>query len=290
MEIIDFIFDYIRLAQITDYIDIAIVAWIIYFFLRYIKGTQAEGSVKGVGLLLVGTLISDGLNLNTINYLLENLFQVGLIALVVVFQPELRKILERMGKTRFYKHNNHEEDGEDEIFIHEIVTACERLSKEREGALIVFERQDNLTEIIESGVLVDSKITAELVRNIFYPKAPLHDGAMIIRDGKIAAAACILPLSDNHNISKDLGTRHRASVGMTERTDSLCVVVSEESGAISVASKGMLKRHLSSSVLHKILRYELISDEKDDKNTGITDKVINFMKNYFVKIFSSEER
>lgn len=290
MEIIDFIFDYIRLAQITDYIDIAIVAWIIYFFLRYIKGTQAEGSVKGVGLLLVGTLISDGLNLNTINYLLENLFQVGLIALVVVFQPELRKILERMGKTRFYKHNNHEEDGEGEIFIHEIVTACERLSKEREGALIVFERQDNLTEIIESGVLVDSKITAELVRNIFYPKAPLHDGAMIIRDGKIAAAACILPLSDNHNISKDLGTRHRASVGMTERTDSLCVVVSEESGAISVASKGMLKRHLSSSVLHKILRYELISDEKDDKNTGITDKVINFMKNYFVKIFSSEER
>lgn len=284
MELIQFILTYIRLAQITDYIDIAIVAWIIYLVLKLIRGTSAERSTKGVALLLISTLLSGAFNLNTINYILENLTQIGLLAVVVVFQPELRKILERMGKANFYKYSNQSEEmSEGELFIQQIVDACTRLSKEREGALIVFERDDNLNDIIESGVLVDGQITSELVRNIFYPKAPLHDGAMVIRDGKISAAACILPLSNNSNISTDLGTRHRASVGMTEFTDSICVVVSEETGAISVASKGMLKRHLSTDLLYKLLCFELLPKNEDTENTGFVVNITKFIKNVLIK-------
>lgn len=282
MEFLDFIFAYVRLAQITDYIDIAIVSSIIYFILKKIRGTSAERSIKGTGILLIITLLSSGLNLNTINYILENLTQVGLVALVVVFQPELRKILERMGKTSFYLFNTqNEEISAGEIFISEIVTACERLSEEREGALIVFQREDKLNDVIDSGVRIDATITAELVRNIFYPKAPLHDGAMVVKNGKIAAAACILPLSNNTNISTDLGTRHRASVGMTEYTDSICVVVSEETGAISVSTKGMLKRHLSKEILYKLLRYELLREKEEAEKPSVFVKTVRYISALF---------
>ncbi len=283
MEFINFILTYIRLAQITDFIDIAIVAWIIYLFLKLIRGTNAERSVKGVALLLFATLVSSVFNLNTINYILENLTQIGLIAVVVVFQPELRKILERMGKANFSLYNSQSEElSAEEIFIQEIVIACERLSEEREGALIVFEREDKLQDIIDTGVMINAKITSELVRNIFYPKAPLHDGAMIVRNGKIESAACILPLSNNTNISTDLGTRHRASVGMTEYTDAICVVVSEETGAMSVSTKGMLKRHLSKEILHKLLKYELLQEEEEEENDGLFSKIFNFIS-YSIK-------
>lgn len=290
MEILDTFFLYIKLAQLTDIIDIGIVASIIYFVLKRIKGTSADRTIKGLALLFLVMLMSSVLQLNTINYILSNLTQVGLVAVVVVFQPELRKILEKMGKTKFYRHGlQGEVMSAGEVFINEIVVACDRLSKEREGALIVFEKEDNLAEIIESGVIINSKITSELVRNIFYPKAPLHDGAMVIRNGKIAAAACILPLSNNHNISSDLGTRHRAAVGMTEYTDSICVVVSEETGAISVASKGMLKRHLTQNILHKLLRYELLSDKTNSPEQNIVIKVMNFTDAMYKKYFDKEK-
>lgn len=280
MDGLEFLMTYIKLAQFTDIIDIAIVASILYFILKRIKGTSAERSIKGVAVLLLITLFSEILKLNTINYILENLTQIGLIAVVVVFQPELRKILEKMGKTKFYRHSTGEETSDGEIFINEIVVACERMSQAREGALIVFEREDSLSDIAESGVAVNAKISTELVRNIFYPKAPLHDGAMIVKNGKIAAAACILPLSNNHNISTDLGTRHRAAVGMTEYTDSLCIVVSEETGSISVASQGMLKRHLTNNILHKLLRYELLSEKESVLNQDIIAKITNFFKSH----------
>ncbi|MFI3226902.1 MAG: diadenylate cyclase CdaA [Clostridia bacterium] len=289
MEFVNFLLTYIKLAQFTDIIDVGIVASILYFILKRIKGTSAERSIKGVALLLLITLLSSILNLNTINYILENLTQVGLVAVVVVFQPELRKILERMGKTKFYRHNSGDENSAGEIFINEIVTACERMSEAREGALIVFEREDSLEDIIESGVIVNAKISTELVRNIFYPKAPLHDGAMIVRNGRIAAAACILPLSNNHNISTDLGTRHRAAVGTTELNDAICVVVSEETGAISVSSKGMLKRHLTKNILQKLLRYELLSEQENVLNQGIVAKIINYIKVNINKQKASKE-
>lgn len=291
MELIDFISMYIKLIQITDIIDISIVATVIYLILKYIKGTSAYRLIKGVAVLFIITLSSGALQLNTINYILENFMQVGLLSAVVVFQPELRKFLESIGKTKFYRSNLNDnlQISAGEIFINEIVLACERLSKEHEGALIVFERQDNLSDIIQSGVFINSKITSELVRNIFYPKAPLHDGAMVIKNGKIAAAACILPLSNNHNISTDLGTRHRASVGMTEITDALCIVVSEETGSISVASKGMLKRHLSKDLLHKLLRYELLRDKNEIKNESLALKIINYITNYYKQHFSKNE-
>lgn len=262
MEFISFITGYARTTQLTDYIDIGIVATCTYMLLTRIKGTSAERLLKGVGMLLITMLISSVFKLNSINYILEQLTQVGIISLVIVFQPELRRILERIGKATFYKSEFEEELTDDEIVIHSIVEACLRLSNEKEGALIVFVREDDITEIISSGVLINAKVSAELIRNIFYPKAPMHDGAMIIKNGKVTAAACILPLSQNQSISKDLGTRHRAAVGMSENTDALCVVVSEETGSISVSSKGMLKRHLSKNTLTKLLMIEM-NNEKE---------------------------
>lgn len=264
MELFDFVSGYIMITQLTDIIDIGLVATLIYMILTKIKGTSAERLLKGVAMLLVAMLISSVFKLNSINYILEQLTQVGLIALVIVFQPELRKILERIGKATFYKSEFDEEMTDEEVVITSIVEACVRLSKEKEGALIVFERNDNIAEIIASGVRLNAKVTSELIRNVFYPKAPMHDGAMVIRDGQITAAACILPLSQNQSISKDLGTRHRAAVGMTESTDSLCVVVSEETGSISVSSKGMLKRHLSKATLTKLLMFELTSEKENE--------------------------
>ena len=269
MDILSFITGYIRSAQITDIIDIAVVATFTYVVLKRIKGTSAERLLKGIGVLLLLMFLASVFQLNSIIYLLENLTQVGLISLVVVFQPELRKMLEKMGKTKFYKSAPDEEMSEGELIINAIVDACLRLSESKEGALIVFEKEDSIREVIASGVQTNAKVSSELIRNIFYPKAPLHDGAMIIQDGKIVASACILPLSKNQNISKDLGTRHRAAVGMTENTDALCVIVSEETGAISVSSKGMLKRHLSKEILKKLLTYELIRKEEKQDEKGL---------------------
>lgn len=287
MEFIDFIISYIKLAQITDIVDIFIVSTIIYFILNRIRRTSSERLLKGVAVILLATLFSEILNLNTINYILANIMQVGLIAIVIIFQPEARKMLERMGKTRFYKYGSQTEElSEGEIIINEVADACKRMADAKEGALIVFEREDNIKDIVETGIKIEAKITSELVRNIFYPKAPLHDGAMVINNGKIQAASCILPLSDNQSISKDLGTRHRAAVGMTEFNDSICVIVSEETGAISVSSKGMLKRHLSQELLKKLLKYELLDNETVEKTT-MMENIMQYIGKYLTK--SSKE-
>lgn len=288
MDIINFLNGYLSLATLTDVIDIAIVATFIYLILRKIRGTSAERLLKGVAVLLVVTLFSEILSLNTINYILENLTQVGLISLVVVFQPELRKILERMGKTKLYR-TNHEELSEIEIIINQVVDATHRLSDAREGALIVFEKEDSLKEVIESGVIIKSEVKSELLRNVFYPKAPLHDGALVIKDGQINSVACILPLSKNQNISNDLGTRHRAAVGITETTDSICVIVSEETGAISISSKGMLKRHLTIDMLKKLLAYELIKKEDKKAKNTLYRRVDRLLTRFFDKNFDEEK-
>lgn len=255
--------NYIKTIGITDILDILIVAVILYQFFMLVSRTNSARIARGIAVLLVVLWLSGVLHLNMINYLLRKAVEIGLIALVVLFQPELRRLLEKMGSSRRLKGFFGGElqtlnmDG----VITQTVLACADMSRSRTGALIVFERDNQLTEPISTGTLVDASVTAELLKNIFFVKAPLHDGAVIIRDGRIAAAGCMLPMSGNLNLSKELGMRHRAGIGMSERSDAVVVIVSEETGAISAAVDGMLKRHLSTETLETLLRRELLPEE-----------------------------
>lgn len=255
--------NYIKTIGITDILDILIVAVILYQLFMLVSRTNSARIARGIAVLLVVLWLSGVLHLNMINYLLRKAVEIGLIALVVLFQPELRHLLEKMGSSRRLKGFFGGElqtlnmDG----VITQTVLACADMSRSRTGALIVFERDNQLTEPISTGTLVDASVTAELLKNIFFVKAPLHDGAVIIRDGRIAAAGCMLPMSGNLNLSKELGMRHRAGIGMSERSDAVIVIVSEETGAISAAVDGMLKRHLSTETLETLLRRELLPEE-----------------------------
>lgn len=255
--------NYIKTIGITDILDILIVAVILYQLFMLVSRTNSARIARGIAVLLVVLWLSGVLHLNMINYLLRKAVEIGLIALVVLFQPELRRLLEKMGSSRRLKGFFGGElqtlnmDG----VITQTVLACADMSRSRTGALIVFERDNQLTEPISTGTLVDASVTAELLKNIFFVKAPLHDGAVIIRDGRIAAAGCMLPMSGNLNLSKELGMRHRAGIGMSERSDAVIVIVSEETGAISAAVDGMLKRHPSTETLETLLRRELLPEE-----------------------------
>ena len=202
-----------------------------------------------------------------ISWLLRNALSVGVFAVVVIFQPELRRLLEQIGKGNLSRMLIPDTDPDVvESMIVATVSACADMSRTKTGALIVFERKERLGEIIATGTRVDAAPSAELIKNIFFKNSPLHDGAMIVRAGRVCAAGCVLPLSGNQGLSRDLGTRHRAAVGMSETADSVLVVVSEETGAISVAIGGMLKRHLSPEILQKMLESELLGDELRSKN------------------------
>ena len=208
--------------------------------------------------------LSGEMHLYTVNYLLRNMVQIGLIALVVLFQPEIRRFLERLGTgspiTRLL---NGSQNQTTETAITQVVMACAELSATKTGALIIFERDNRLDEQIRTGTIINADVSAELLKNIFYPKAPLHDGAVIIRSGRIQAGGCMLPLSNNATLSRDLGMRHRAGIGMSEVTDALVVIVSEETGGISIAESGMLKRHLTKETFEKLLRNALMTDEEE---------------------------
>ncbi|MBS6545861.1 MAG: diadenylate cyclase CdaA [Clostridiaceae bacterium] len=262
---------YIKNGSVTDLIDILIVAFLIYHLLRFVRGTSAERLLKGVVILMAAQIFASAVHLNTISYVLEMTFSVGALILAVVFQPELRRLLEQIGMGRVTKLLVRRESGETEIdfAISQTVLACESMSWSRTGALMVFERNERLGEIMKSGTRIDAEPSAELIKNIFYPKSPLHDGAMVLRDGRIHSAACVLPLSKNLNLSRDLGTRHRSAVGMSENSDAVVVVVSEETGAISVAIGGMLKRQLDPETLRKILEAELIPETSEKKKKGM---------------------
>ncbi|MDP4108524.1 MAG: diadenylate cyclase CdaA [Bacillota bacterium] len=271
MDLLNFIMQYLKLATVWDVVDILTVAYLLYRVVKLIRDTSAERLLKGIVFLLIVMQLSEWLNLNVINFILKNLMQLGFLAIIIVFQPELRKMLEQVGKNRlstiFYRDAD---TNEIQRSIFQTVEAASSMSWSKIGALIVFERNDKLGDIIKTGTLVDAEISSELVKNVFYPKAPLHDGAMIIRDARIISAGCVLPLSENPNLSRELGTRHRAAVGISERSDALCVVVSEETGAISVASGGMLKRHLAPETLEKLLMKEFIpTPNENTKSKGI---------------------
>lgn len=248
---------------INNIIDILIVSVVIYKVLMLVKETRAEQLIKGIIILLIALKFSEWANLVVIHFLLRNTVTIGAVALLIVFQPELRKALEYLGRSKFLKQSFMEfMDEEVEDHIHELIEAISTLSRTKTGALIVMEQQAPLLDIAQTGTRLDSRITAELVQNIFFPNSPLHDGAMIIRKGRIEAAGCILPLSDSNFISKELGTRHRAALGLVENTDAFVLIVSEETGTISVARDGKLIRHLDGKALEKLLRGEMIKEQK----------------------------
>ena len=253
--------------QWTDLVDIALVAFLIYKLLPLIRTPSTMRIARAVLAVVVVAWLTEILHLYTVNFILEQFMAVGLLAVVVLFQPELRRMMDRLGSVKLRSLLGitakpvQEMDG----IISQSVMACEVMSRERVGALMVFAREARLDEYIKTGTPIDGQVSEQLIRNIFFPKAALHDGAMIIRDGKIAAAGCVLPLSESNRLSADLGTRHRAGVGMSENSDAVVVIVSEETGTISVAVGGMLKRHLAPQTLERLLRNELCPKQEEEK-------------------------
>lgn len=267
----------IRAIGIWDFVDIAIVAVLIYQVIKLIRETRAMQLAKGLLLLLLMYFVAYNLNMKTVRFIMQNLVATGVLALVIIFQPELRRLLERMGSKALpsFGAKPLETLGMDNV-ISQTIAACTQLSTTKTGALIVFERSVTLDEQMRSGTTINSDVTAELLKNIFYPKAPLHDGAVVIRDGRIAAAGCVLPLTNNTNLSPDLGTRHRAGIGMSEHSDAVIVIVSEETGGISIAVDGMLKRRLSPETFEAILRSELLPAEEQQRRRW--DTFVDFVK------------
>lgn len=252
---------------ITDILDILIVAFLIYKITNMIHSTSAARVAKGIILILVITWLTDVLRFHVINYILSMILELGFIALVIMFQPELRRALERFGGKNMMRSlvNSETPKGDVEKAILATVSACETMSKERVGVLLVFERETPLEEFFKTGTRIDAQTTEQLLKNLFFPKAALHDGAVIIREGRVAAAGCVMPLSENTHLSSDLGTRHRAGIGTSEVSDAVVVIVSEETGTISVAIGGMLKRHLAPQMLERLLTSELVRDEAAKK-------------------------
>ena len=274
--ILNYLLNFIQTVTIGDILDIAIIAFIIYKILSLVRKTNSANVIKGIIFLLAVMFLSQLLHLTVVNYLLGSTFEFGILSLIVLFQPELRRLLEQFGSSGnlkdFFGHPIKFQALDNAIT--QTVLACTDMARTRTGALLVFERSISLDAYIKTGTIVDASPAAELIKNIFYDKAPLHDGAVIIRDGRVAGAACMLPLSSNSNISRDLGMRHRAGIGMSERSDAVVAIVSEETGAISVAIEGMLKRGLSPDTFEKLLRNELMPAEPEKKGwlSGIVNK------------------
>lgn len=274
MDVLNFIWQDIRLITVWDIIDILIVASLVFYLLKIVKDTAAAYLLKGVVVLFLVFMISSFLKLNIITFILRSIFQIGILAIIIVFQPELRTVLHKFGTShhlRLFKSQDKTDYQAIRLTIAKTVEAVNRMSWDKVGALIVFEREDNISSVANLGTHIDAETSAELLKNIFYPKSPLHDGAVIISNGRIKAAGCILPLTANHNISKELGTRHRAALGMSETYDSIVVVVSEENSAISLASGGVLKRHLAPETLEKILCDELLPKVDNSEKPTIID-------------------
>lgn len=262
---------------VADVIDILIVAYLINKAIWFVRRTNSYNLAKGLILILVVLGVSEFTHLTMINFVLRKAVELGLIALLILFQPELRRVLERMGSS--FSTSRRAESPVIQTAIAQTVLACTDMSESKTGALLIFERNVKLGTIMSTGTIINADVTAELIKNLFYNKAPLHDGAVIIRGGRVTAAGCVLPLTQSQNLSKDLGMRHRAGIGLSEQSDAVVIIVSEETGAISVAIDGMLKRHLSAQMLDKLLHSELVSDEEDTENkNGFTAMVRRLFK------------
>jgi diadenylate cyclase len=271
--------NYMQTIGIADIVDILIVAFLIYRLILLTRKTNSYNLAKGLLLFLIALWMAEILELNMISFILRKATELGVVVLVILFQPELRHILEKIG-SRFSSRSNME-DPEVTSAITQTVMACADMAESRTGALIVFERYVSLQSVISTGTVIDSEVSSELLKNIFYNQAPLHDGAVIVRDGRIAAAGCVLPLSSSTTISKDLGMRHRAGIGISEQSDALAVIVSEETGSISCAVDGTLKRHLKPQVVDRLLRKELTSDTMEQEES-------NFFMKLAKKLFANK--
>lgn len=257
-----------RTFEVRHLIDIAILSVAIYKLLWMLRTTSSGRVFRGIIILLIALWLSSSLQLYAISYLLSTALEWGLVVIVVLFQPEIRRFLERMGSSKlginFFAHTEETTDDLD-LAILETVRAYTSMSKDKVGGLMVFERGDLLDDAIKTGAPLDCRVSRDLLNNLFWNKAPLHDGAVIVRNGRIVAAGCMLPLSSNSNLSRDLGMRHRAGIGISEQSDAVVVLVSEETGSIGVAVGGMLKRHLAPETLETHLRNDLLTEEKEDK-------------------------
>lgn len=239
--------------SIMDLVDILLVAGIVYGLLRLTSKTRASQVFKGLGFFIVLAWVCKLLGLSTVNWLLSSFIDAGAVLLVVIFQPEIRRAFEKVGRGGLFENPFVAEDSSSRPYIEEIERAILNMSIRKIGALMVFEKKTGLKDVIESGNLIDARISSELIENIFFPNSPMHDGAMILRGEKIVAAGCFLPLSDNRQISSELGTRHRAAMGISELSDAYVLIVSEETGVISLAHEGTMTRYLDRKALHAIL-------------------------------------
>ncbi|WP_066370831.1 diadenylate cyclase CdaA [Neobacillus fumarioli] len=245
---------------ISSAVDILLVWFVIYKLINIIKGTKAVQLLKGILVILVVRILSDFLGLTTMSWIMQQLITYGFLAIIIIFQPELRRALEQLGRGRFFSRGTSSIENGQERTVEAIVKATEYMAKRRIGALISIERETGMSDYIETGIALNSQISSELLINIFIPNTPLHDGAVIIQKNNVAAAACYLPLSESPFISKELGTRHRAALGISEVTDSVTVVVSEETGGISMTKNGKLHRDLSTEEFKQLLTSELVTN------------------------------
>ena len=278
-EIMDTGLELAKLIGIFDIIDIAIIAFVVYHIFRFIRKSRSGQVAKAIVIIVVAMAVANLMHLRVVSFFLNNAVELGLITLVIIFQPEIRRFLERMGSGRLKELFMAEtSSGEVETAIEETVKAYVTMSKDKVGALMVFERKTLLDDVLKTGVAMDARITAELLKNLFWNKAPLHDGAVIVRNGRIIGAGCMLPMSGNVNLSRDLGMRHRAGIGISESSDAVVAIVSEETGSISVAINGMLKRHLTPETLEKLLRTELMPEIDEKKTNTAAAKLSDLFK------------
>lgn len=269
----DYAIKFISIMSISDFFDIFIVAIAVYYFMIAIKGTRAIQLVKGIFIIIAAYLLSDILRLNTLHYILSALVQVAMFGVIVIFQPELRSLLEKMGRVKIGRVLGIAFDSVGdaqglESVINNITSAAIDMSETRTGALIVIERHTRLGEYMNSGTLINADVSKELLKNIFVPNTPLHDGAVIIRENKIITAGCVLPLTANTNLAAELGTRHRAALGLSETSDAAIVVVSEETGKISIAMNGALTRNFTETSLKKALTKILTPPETEAQSAA----------------------
>ena len=261
---IDYLTTMISQLRWVDILDIAIIAFAIYKILKYIQETRAFQLLMGLIVLLVATVLSDVLKLYTVNWLLEGILKVGAIAVIVVFQPEIRRVLQYLGGF-WLRSGTYLNPEESDSLTDAVMYALKYFSRNKVGALIVFERNTDLGDVVESGIQINADITKEMLMNIFYSGAPLHDGAVIIRGEKIIAAGCVLPLTSSTNLSSELGTRHRAGIGVTEISDAIAVIVSEETGAMSVATNGKISRFMDNNSMQKIVKSVFMNEGESER-------------------------
>lgn len=281
MTILEGTLRYVLTLKLSDYLDIALMAYGLYWLLKLVGDTKVERLGKGVIIFLFSLWFSHIFHLNGIYFILSHVVSLGVLALVVLFQPEIRRLLEQIGSSRLRSFNpfaKAQQVTAIESAIAQTVLACTEMAKSRTGVLIVFERDMLLDHIARTGTIVDAQVSSELLKNIFFVKAAMHDGAVIIREGRLLAGGCMLPLSKNVNLSRDLGMRHRAGIGMSENSDAVVVIVSEETGAISVAIGGLLKRHLMPETLEKLLMKELIPQQEEEAESKFRLHLPSFHK------------